>query len=80
MDGQPAQPLLGNYFHLSIAQRLDLRVAIPQNGEAFPIIAQGEGTTLQRGFVLATDGAKLATQRRQSSPNRTKLCKSATDT
>jgi len=60
VDGQPVQPLRGNYFQLSIAQRLDLRVTIPQSGGAFPIIAQGEGTTLQCGVVLATDGANIA--------------------
>ena len=60
VDGQPVQPVRGNYFQLSIAQRLDLRVTIPQSGGVFPIIAQGEGTTLQCGVVLATDGANIA--------------------
>ena len=60
VDGQPVQPVRGNYFQLSIAQRLDLRVTIPQSGGAFPIIAQGEGTTLQCGVVLATDGSNVA--------------------
>ena len=57
VDGQPVQPVRGNYFQLAIAQRLDLRVTIPQSGGVFPIIAQGEGTTLQCGVVLATNGA-----------------------
>ena len=60
VDGQPVQPVRGNYFQLAIAQRLDLRVTIPQSGGVFPIIAQGEGTTLQCGVVLATDGANVA--------------------
>ena len=59
VDGQPVQPVRGNYFQLSIAQRLDLRVTIPQSGGVFPIIAQGEGTTLQCGVVLATNGASF---------------------
>ena len=59
VDGQPVQPVRGNYFQLSIAQRLDLRVTIPQSGGVFPIIAQGEGTTLQCGVVLATSGANF---------------------
>ena len=59
VDGQPVQPVRGNYFQLAIAQRLDLRVTIPQSGGVFPIIAQGEGTTLQCGVVLATNAASL---------------------
>ena len=59
VDGQPVQPVRGNYFQLSIAQRLDLHVTIPQSGGVFPIIAQGEGTTLQCGVVLATNGASF---------------------
>jgi FtsP/CotA-like multicopper oxidase with cupredoxin domain len=59
VDGQPVQPVRGNYFQLAIAQRLDLRVTIPQSGGVFPIIAQGEGTTLQCGVVLATSGANF---------------------
>jgi len=59
VDGQPVQTVRGNYFQLAIAQRLDLRVTIPQSGGVFPIIAQGEGTTLQCGVVLATNGASF---------------------
>ena len=59
VDGQLVQPVRGNYFQLAIAQRLDLRVTIPQSGGVFPIIAQGEGTTLQCGVVLATSGANF---------------------
>lgn len=58
VDGQPVQPLWGNYFQLAIAQRLDLRVKIPAQGGAFPILFQGEGTRQLAGVVLATEGAK----------------------
>ena len=61
VDGQPIQPLRGNFFQLAIAQRIDLRVTIPKaissttsSGVVFPITMQGEGTTLTCGVVLTT--------------------------
>jgi FtsP/CotA-like multicopper oxidase with cupredoxin domain len=59
VDGQAVEPLRGNYFQLAVAQRIDLRVTIPRGGGVFPIIAQGEGTKLLTGVVLATDGAAM---------------------
>ncbi len=59
VDGKDVQPLSGRYFQLAIAQRIDLRVKIPAAGGAFPIVAQGEGTRLQAGVVLATPGAAI---------------------
>lgn len=58
VDGQPVEPLKGNFFQLAIAQRLDLRVTIPEGGGAFPILFQGEGTKLQAGIVIKTEDAK----------------------
>ncbi|MEJ0089062.1 MAG: multicopper oxidase family protein [Limisphaerales bacterium] len=60
VDGEDVQPVKGDFFQLAIAQRLDLLVAIPKEGGAFPILALGEGTTLQTGIVLATPGTKLS--------------------
>jgi len=61
VDGKAVEPLMGNYFQLAIAQRIDLRVKIPSTGGAFPILAQGEGSKLLCGVVLATEGAKTPT-------------------
>lgn len=58
VDGQPVKPLRGNYFQLAIAQRADLRVTIPESGESFPILFQGEGTKLLAGVILVTESAK----------------------
>ena len=58
-DGKAVRPLKGNFFQLGIAQRLDVRVHIPKEGGAFPILAQGEGTKLQCGVVLATSNAPV---------------------
>jgi FtsP/CotA-like multicopper oxidase with cupredoxin domain len=61
-DGEDVQPLKGNFFQLSTAQRLDLLVTIPQTGGVFPILALAEGTCLQAGVLLATPGAKIPKQ------------------
>jgi FtsP/CotA-like multicopper oxidase with cupredoxin domain len=59
VDGKDVEPVPGNYFQLGIAQRIDLVVKIPDQGGAFPIVAQGEGTKQQCGVVLATENAKI---------------------
>jgi len=58
-DGEDVQPLRGNFFQLSVAQRLDLLVTIPETGGAFPIVALGEGSLLQAGVLLATPDVKV---------------------
>jgi FtsP/CotA-like multicopper oxidase with cupredoxin domain len=58
VDGKDVEPVPGNYFQLGLAQRIDLLMTIPAQGGAFPILAQGEGTTQQCGVVLATEGEK----------------------
>jgi FtsP/CotA-like multicopper oxidase with cupredoxin domain len=57
VDGKAVQPIKGNFFQLGVAQRLDLRVTIPKERGAYPIIAQGEGTKLLCGVVLTAKGA-----------------------
>ncbi len=59
VDGNRIAPLKGNTFELSVAQRIDIIVTIPKEGGAFPILAQGEGTRMQTGVILATNGSIL---------------------
>jgi len=59
VDGRPVKPLKGTFFQLAIAQRIDLRVRIPKAGGAFPVIAQGEGSTLLSGVILASKGSTI---------------------
>ena len=59
VDGKAVEPIKGNFFQLGVAQRLDLKVTIPKEGGAFPILAQGEGTKLLCGVVLTTKGAAV---------------------
>ena len=61
-DGEDVEPLKGNFFQLSTAQRLDLLVTIPKTGGVFPVLALGEGSTLQTGVLLATPGTKIPKQ------------------
>jgi FtsP/CotA-like multicopper oxidase with cupredoxin domain len=59
VDGKAVQPIKGSFFQLAVAQRLDLKVIIPKEGGAYPILAQGEGTKLLCGVVLVTKGASI---------------------
>ena len=59
VDGKPVHPIKGSFFQLAVAQRLDLKVIIPKEGGAYPILAQGEGTKLLCGVVLSTKGASV---------------------
>lgn len=54
VDGNRIEPLRGSRFDLAEAQRIDILVTIPERGGAFPILAQGEGTAMQTGIILAT--------------------------
>src|SRR5215470_15534264 len=59
VDGKAVQPIKGSFFQLAVAQRLDLKVTIPKQGGAYPILAQGEGTRLLGGVVLSTKGVSV---------------------
>ena len=52
-------PVRSSRFPLAIAQRIDLRVQLPHEGGAFPILALREGAVEQTGIVLATPGAEI---------------------
>ena len=57
-DGMAVQALSGSHFPLAIAQRIDVRVKLPQEG-SFPILAFREGATEQTGIILATPNASI---------------------
>jgi FtsP/CotA-like multicopper oxidase with cupredoxin domain len=67
VDGKAVRPIKGNFFQLGVAQRLDLKVIIPKEGGAYPILAQGEGTKLLCGVVLSTKGTPVAKLSRTTS-------------
>ncbi|KAA0583204.1 multicopper oxidase domain-containing protein [Azospirillum sp. B21] len=56
-DGNPVHPVAGNRFGISMGQRLDIRLTLPSEGGAFPILALREGAAQRTGLILATAGA-----------------------
>lgn len=54
VDGNRIEPVAGSQFEIAVAQRLDIVVTIPANGGTFPILAKGEGTNKQAGYILTT--------------------------
>ena len=58
MDGEDIKPLPGSVFQLAVGQRVDIRVKVPDGEGVYPILAQGEGTAMQTGLVLATAKSK----------------------
>jgi len=60
VDGKGVTPVAGRRFPIAVAQRLDLLVALPPEGGAFPILALQEGTPARTGIVLASPGAAVA--------------------
>jgi FtsP/CotA-like multicopper oxidase with cupredoxin domain len=59
VDGNPVAPIKVQRFPLAVAQRVDIIVRIPSDGKAVPVLARGEGRTLQTGVVLRPAGAAV---------------------
>ncbi|AXA38138.1 multicopper oxidase family protein [Rhizobium leguminosarum] len=59
VDGQGVEPVGGTSFPVAMGQRLDIRVSVPKEGGAFPILALREGAVERAGVILATTGADV---------------------
>ncbi|MGH6718264.1 MAG: multicopper oxidase family protein, partial [Alphaproteobacteria bacterium] len=59
-DGNAVVPVAGSRFPLAIAQRLDIRIAVPGETGSWPVLALREGGRERGGLVLATAGATVA--------------------
>jgi FtsP/CotA-like multicopper oxidase with cupredoxin domain len=59
VDGNPVAPLKVQQFPLAVAQRVDIIVRMPADGKVVPVLARGEGRTLQTGVVLRSPGAAV---------------------
>lgn len=71
MDGEPIQPFSNSLFQIAMGQRIDLKIKLPDRPGVYPILAQGEGTNMQTGLILATANApipKLSEQAQQLAP------------
>ena len=58
-DGNPVRPVSGSRFAMSMGQRLDIRLTMPAEGGAFPILALREGAVQRTGIILATPSAAV---------------------
>ena len=59
VDGLPVAPVRGRRFPIAIAQRLDIRLALPAGQGAYPVFAHREGDTARTGILLATSKARI---------------------
>ncbi|CAG0951242.1 MAG: multicopper oxidase domain-containing protein [Rhizobiaceae bacterium] len=59
VDGMPVRPLVGRRFPFAMGQRLDIRLTLPNEARAWPILALREGARQRTGFVLAAGGATV---------------------
>jgi FtsP/CotA-like multicopper oxidase with cupredoxin domain len=60
VDGFPIAPVTGRRFPIAVAQRLDIRLAIPRKAAAHPVLAVLEGEKRQTGIVLRAGDAPIA--------------------
>jgi len=60
VDGQGVQPVAGASFPVAMGQRLDIRLSLPKDGGAFPILARREGAVERTGVILASAGAAVS--------------------
>lgn len=59
VDGMPVAPLKGRQFPMAMGQRVDIRVQLPPEGGAFPVLALREGAPERTGLILATPGVAI---------------------
>src|SRR5271170_2353960 len=60
VDGFRVQPLTASRFPIAVAQRLDIRLAIPRGAAAHPVLAVLEGTARQTGIVLVAGAGTVS--------------------
>src|SRR5437588_166617 len=59
VDGFATTPVAGRRFPIAVAQRLDIRLAIPRTATAHPVLAVLEGENKQTGIVLLAGNASI---------------------
>jgi FtsP/CotA-like multicopper oxidase with cupredoxin domain len=60
VDGFEVEPVTGKRFPIAVAQRLDIRLAIPREAAAYPVRALLEGDNKQTGIILRAGNAPVA--------------------
>jgi FtsP/CotA-like multicopper oxidase with cupredoxin domain len=59
VDGNTVFPINSKRFPLAIAQRADIRIALPHKPGAWPILFQSEGTPLRSGIIVQAGKAEI---------------------
>lgn len=59
VDGNAIYPMKGSLFPLAMAQRADIRLLIPREGGAFPVLFRPEGVRARTGIIVSTRGAAV---------------------
>lgn len=59
VDGMAVAPVKARRFDFAIAQRLDIRLELPKDKGAWPVLVQREGDVRRTGIVLAARGAPV---------------------
>jgi FtsP/CotA-like multicopper oxidase with cupredoxin domain len=59
VDGHPVEPAMGSTFPIAMAQRLDVRLQLPNERWAHPVFAVLEGARDRTGIVLTSAGAPI---------------------
>jgi FtsP/CotA-like multicopper oxidase with cupredoxin domain len=60
VDGRPIVPVIGSRFPIAVAQRADVRLTLPADEGAWPVLFQREGDTALTGVILATKDGRVA--------------------
>jgi FtsP/CotA-like multicopper oxidase with cupredoxin domain len=60
VDGFPVTPVSARNFPIAVAQRLDIRAAIPRASGAYPVLAVLEGERRQTGIILVAGNGQVA--------------------
>jgi FtsP/CotA-like multicopper oxidase with cupredoxin domain len=60
VDGQDVKPVRGRRFPMTMGQRIDVRLELPKDAIAYPVLALREGAPERTGIVLKSSGARVA--------------------
>jgi len=59
VDGQDIEPIVGSRFPVSMGQRIDVRLQLPNEARSFPVLALREGEEERTGVILRPSGATV---------------------
>jgi len=60
VDGFRVVPVVAQHFPIAVAQRLDIRISVPREAMAYPLLALLEGEQRQTGIIIAVGSAAIA--------------------